>query len=102
MVYLDGNYIGLSPCSFKKVPGVHVIILRKTGYETKSYTVQVDSDSKDASYSFAELVRSGDDEDEGDGQGETASEGDGQGEAASERDGQGEPASEEDGQDEDE
>ena len=91
-VYLDGNYIGLSPCSFKKVPGVHVIILRKTGYETKSYTVQVDSDSKDASYSFAELARSGDDEDEGDGQGEPASEGDGQGE----------PASEEDGQDEDE
>lgn len=63
-VYLDGNYVGISPCSFKKVSGVHVIILRKTGYETKSYTVQVDNDDKDASYSFVDLVRSNDDEDE--------------------------------------
>lgn len=55
-VYLDGNYVGISPCSFKKNAGSHVITLRKTGYETRSYTVQIDSEDKDISYSFADLV----------------------------------------------
>ncbi len=63
-VYLDGNYIGISPCSFKKVSGVHVIILRRSGYETRSYTVQVDNEDRDTPYSFADLVRSGDAEEE--------------------------------------
>ena len=55
-VYLDGNYVGISPCSFKKTAGAHVITLRKTGYETRSYTVQLDDEEKDLSYSFADLV----------------------------------------------
>lgn len=55
-VYLDGNYVGISPCSFKKAPGSHVITLRKTGYETRSYTVQVDDEDKDISYSFVDLA----------------------------------------------
>ncbi|MGN0168064.1 MAG: PEGA domain-containing protein [Acetatifactor sp.] len=55
-VYLDGNYVGISPCSFKKTEGSHVVTLRKTGYATRSYTVQIDSEEKDISYSFAELV----------------------------------------------
>jgi hypothetical protein len=54
-VYLDGNYVGISPCSFKKSSGTHVLTLRRTGYETRSYTIQVDSEEKDISYSFAEL-----------------------------------------------
>lgn len=54
-VYLDGNYVGISPCSFKKIEGIHVITLRKSGYETRSYTVEVDGDEKDLSYSFADL-----------------------------------------------
>lgn len=58
-VYLDGNYVGISPCSFRKTAGTHVIILRKSGYETRSYSVQIDSEEKDLSYSFADLVRSG-------------------------------------------
>ena len=29
-VYLDGNYVGVSPCSFRKTEGSHVITLRKT------------------------------------------------------------------------
>ena len=57
-VYLDGNYVGISPCSFKKTSGSHVITLRKTGYETRSYTVQVDEEEKDVSYSFVDLVSS--------------------------------------------
>ncbi|MDE7351800.1 MAG: PEGA domain-containing protein [Acetatifactor sp.] len=55
-VYLDGNYMGISPCSFRKTAGAHVITLRKTGYETRSYTVQVDEENKDISYSFADLT----------------------------------------------
>ena len=54
-IYLDGNYVGISPCSFKKIGGSHVITLRKSGYETRSYTVQVDGEEKDLSFSFADL-----------------------------------------------
>lgn len=55
-VYLDGNYIGISPVSFKKEEGSHVVTLRKSGYETRSYTISVDDEEKDISFSFAELV----------------------------------------------
>jgi len=55
-VYLDGNYVGVAPCSFRKEAGAHVIILRRTNYETRSYTIQVDEEEKDLSYSFADLV----------------------------------------------
>lgn len=54
-VYLDGNYVGIAPISFKKVSGTHVITLRKKGYETRSYTISVDDEKRDASYSFVEL-----------------------------------------------
>lgn len=57
-VYLDGNYVGISPCSFRKNAGSHVITLRKSGYETRSYTVQIDSEEKNATYSFANLEKS--------------------------------------------
>ncbi|MBQ7919523.1 MAG: PEGA domain-containing protein [Lachnospiraceae bacterium] len=55
-VYVDGNYIGISPVNFKKEEGSHVITLRKSGYETRSYTISVDAEEKDISFSFAELV----------------------------------------------
>ncbi|HBA49757.1 MAG TPA: hypothetical protein DCZ91_18570 [Lachnospiraceae bacterium] len=58
-VYLDGHYVGISPCSFRKAEGSHVIILRKEGYETRSYTVQIDDAEKDMSYSFADLLKYG-------------------------------------------
>lgn len=54
-VYVDGNYVGISPVSIKKTSGPHVITLRKSGYETRSYTVQVDDEEKDISYSFVPL-----------------------------------------------
>lgn len=56
-VFLDGNYVGISPCSFQKVEGSHVVTLRKTGYQTKSYTLQISGEDKDISYSFAELEK---------------------------------------------
>lgn len=55
-VYLDGNYVGISPCSFRKTAGSHEITLRKSGYETRSYTVLIDDEDKDISYSFADLM----------------------------------------------
>ena len=56
-VYLDGNYIGIAPCSFKKTTGSHTLTLRKTGYVAKSYTIQVDEELKNVSYSFLDLVK---------------------------------------------
>lgn len=58
-VYVDGNYMGISPCSFKKNPGVRVITLRKSYFETRSYTVQIDDEEKDVSFSFADLIYNG-------------------------------------------
>ena len=57
-VYLDGSYVGIVPCSFEKKAGTHVITLRRTGYTTRSYTIEVDSEQKDISYAFADLVYS--------------------------------------------
>ncbi len=55
-VYLDGNYIGIAPVSFKKEAGSHTITLRKTGYETRSYTINVDKEKKDSTFTFGDLV----------------------------------------------
>ena len=56
-VYLDGAYVGICPCSFKKTEGLHIISLSRSGYITRSYTISVDSDDKDISFSFADLVK---------------------------------------------
>ncbi len=55
-VYVDGNYIGIAPISMDKEIGNFVITLRKTGYQTRSYTVQIDDGDQDVNYSFAELL----------------------------------------------
>lgn len=55
-VYLDGNYIGIAPVSFKKEAGSHTITLRKSGYETRSYTINVDKEKKDSTFTFGDLV----------------------------------------------
>ena len=34
-----------------------MLILRKEGYETRSYTLQIDDAEKDMSYSFADLLK---------------------------------------------
>ena len=56
-VYLDGNYIGISPVSFKKTVGSHSITLRKSGYVTKSYTIYLYGDGEDITYSFTDLEK---------------------------------------------
>lgn len=55
--YLDGNYIGITPISFGKEAGNYVVTLRKTGYQTRSYTLQLDDTEKDVNYSFTELIK---------------------------------------------
>lgn len=57
-VYLDNSYVGTTPCNFPKKAGSHVIILRKEGFVSKTYTIVVEEDGKDISYSFADLVQS--------------------------------------------
>lgn len=51
-VYVDGQYIGTVPTSFSKVPGSHVVTLRKEGYETRSYTITLDTLLQNETYSF--------------------------------------------------
>ena len=57
-VYVDGNYVGIIPASFAKKPGTHDVTIRKSGYKTRSYTVDVDDENKDINYSFSELTKS--------------------------------------------
>lgn len=54
-VYLDNVYKGLAPCKFKKVVGSQTITLRKSGYITKSYAVDILDDDENVSLSFPEL-----------------------------------------------
>ena len=56
-VYVDSDYVGVSPVSFKKVLGRHTITLRKSGYVTKSYTIYLYNDGEDITYSFTDLEK---------------------------------------------
>ncbi len=56
-VYLDSNYVGVAPVSFKKTIGSHTISLRKSGYKTKSYTIYLYNDGEDITYSFPDLEK---------------------------------------------
>lgn len=57
-VYLDGNYFGIAPAHTNKVTGQHVLTLSKDGYATKSYTINVDNEDRDVTFSFSDLVES--------------------------------------------
>lgn len=56
-VYMDGSYMGICPVNFKKVTGSHTIALRKTGYQSKSYTIYLYDDGQDITYSFTDLEK---------------------------------------------
>lgn len=55
-VYYDGIYKGIAPLHFTKSAGTHVISLRRDGYETKSYTITLDSSTENETYSFNDLA----------------------------------------------
>jgi hypothetical protein len=66
-LYFDGSYIGMIPVSVTKVSGSHEVILKKDGYETKSYRISIDRDEVDLNYTFPDLVKIKSDEDKDEG-----------------------------------
>ena len=56
-VYLDGNYVGIAPVRFTKTAGRHEITLKKTGYKTKTYTIYLENNKEDETYSFSALEK---------------------------------------------
>lgn len=58
-VYLDGKLKGIAPVSFPKITGNHYITLIKSGYETKTYTIEATDDGEDAYFSFPEMLKTG-------------------------------------------
>lgn len=59
-LYVDGKYVGETPCHFKKTPGSHVITLTRTGCMTVSYTITLKDDGKNETFQFEELKILGD------------------------------------------
>lgn len=62
-LYFDGNYIGLIPCSVAKISGNHEIIVKKDGYETKSYRINIDMQETNLKYEFPAMIKNKDDKD---------------------------------------
>lgn len=58
-VYLDGNYVGVAPVRFTKSPGRHEITLKKSGYKTKTYSIYLENNKRDETYSFSDLEKEG-------------------------------------------
>ncbi len=54
-VYQDNLYMGISPVTYDKATGDHTITLRRVGYVTKSYNIEVEDDGRDVTYSFPDL-----------------------------------------------
>ena len=59
-VSFDGRIIGDAPCEMAKVTGEHEITLKKDGYETQTFTVNIEDDGEDVVFSFPEMVKSRD------------------------------------------
>ncbi len=57
-VYFDGQFKGSAPVSFPKVTGTHYITLIQSGYQTKTFTVEIKDDGKDSNFNFSNLDKS--------------------------------------------
>ncbi len=55
-VYEDNVYKGRIPVIYPKKAGSHVLTLRKPGYVTVSYTINVPDDGRDQKYAFPEMT----------------------------------------------
>lgn len=55
-VYLNGEYMGTSPIGFEKIIGSHVFTFIKDGYETISYTIDIEDDKMDTYISMPDLI----------------------------------------------
>lgn len=58
-VYEDNLYKGYAPVTYTKTAGTHVITLRKTGYVTRSYSIEIQDDDENVRYSFPDLEPEG-------------------------------------------
>ena len=56
-LYVDSKYIGTIPTSFAKKSGTYTVSVRKSGYQTRSYSLEVDDSDKDVRYSFSTLEK---------------------------------------------
>lgn len=56
-VYQDNLYMGIAPVTYDKTVGSHTITLRRDGYITRSYTIDVPDDDRDLTYAFPELEK---------------------------------------------
>ena len=72
-LYFDGNYIGLIPCSIAKISGNHEIIIKKAGYETKSYRINIDRQETNLKYEFPPMIKIKDDKTAEDNSSDSAS-----------------------------
>lgn len=54
-LYVDGKYVGETPCSFTKTAGSHIITLTCEGCVAATYTITAVDNGKDDSYSFDAL-----------------------------------------------
>lgn len=54
-VYIDNAYVGTAPVTVNKDAGEYVITFKRTGYQTKSYIVDVESSDGEQTLSFPEM-----------------------------------------------
>ncbi len=54
-VYFDGAYIGIAPVKFTKISGSHTLTLSKAGYQTKSYSLEIEAKDGDVNYDLPDL-----------------------------------------------
>lgn len=58
-VYIDNVYVGIAPLSIKKSAGTKVVTLTKTGYTSRSYTINIANTAGNVEYTFPEMEKSG-------------------------------------------
>ena len=56
-VYFNGVLKGIAPVTIPKEIGTHTITLSRSGYTTKSYTVEVKDNGEDVMFNFPEMTK---------------------------------------------
>ena len=59
-LYFDGNYIGIIPTKIQKISGNHEVILKRSGYQTKSYRLKIDTATENVIYEFPDMEKEDD------------------------------------------
>ncbi len=56
-LYVDSVYTGTIPCSFERTEGTKTITLTQSGYNTVSYSIQIENGTGDLTYMFPQMVQ---------------------------------------------